>query len=250
VAQPSAPRRNRVTPMGDIVAAALRGAWLGNRGILHRDGQVARFHANQLWITCVLRRQDRRLPQWAPGHYTVLFFHDEAVSLAAGHRPCALCRRAAYGDYRRAWTAALGGPVPLARDIDRRLHAERLVAGSHRRRLHAADWPQLPPGAFVLLAGGPALVLAGAVVPWTTAGYGPRQDRPAGGTAELITPPASVAALRAGYRPQIDAGALADSRGSTDTRALADVGALTDTRGPADSRGPADPRGNERGGER
>src|SRR6266508_3868927 len=113
--------RNRVTPMGDIVAIKLRGAWLGNRGIL--------------WITCALRHRDWRLPQWAPGHFTVLFFHDEAVAFAAGHRPCALCRRRAYESYRRAWATGLGVAVPPAKELDRHLHAERIVRGSHRRRL-------------------------------------------------------------------------------------------------------------------
>jgi hypothetical protein len=79
--------RNRVTPTGDIVAIPLRGAWLGNRGILHRDREVVRFHASALWIICALSFKDWRLPQWRPHHFTVLFFHDEAVALAAGRRP-------------------------------------------------------------------------------------------------------------------------------------------------------------------
>jgi hypothetical protein len=102
------PHRNRVTPMGDIVAIELRGAWLGNRGILHEGTDVVRFHRSDLWITCRLQYRDWRLPQWAPGHFTVLFFHDEAVALAAGHRPCALCRRDAYDAYRQAWVAIAG----------------------------------------------------------------------------------------------------------------------------------------------
>ena len=97
------PHQNRVTPMGEIVAIPLRGGWLGNRGILHDDtGRVVRNHASNLWITCALSFKDWRLPQWQPHHFTVLFFHDEAVSLAAGHRPCALCRREAYDAYRNA----------------------------------------------------------------------------------------------------------------------------------------------------
>jgi hypothetical protein len=202
-----APRRNRVTPAGDIVAVELRGAWLGNRGILHRGTDVVRFHASALWIICTLRHKDWRLPQWAPGHFTVLFFHDEAVALAAGHRPCALCRRGAYEDYRRASAAGLGGAVLSAKELDRSLHGERIVRGSHRRRLHPARWTDLPAGAFVALPDGPALVLADAVVPWTVQGYGSPRPRPAAGTAQLLTPPSTVAALRAGYRPQIDAAA-------------------------------------------
>ena len=95
--------RNRVTPLGQIVAIPLRGAWTGNRGILH-DGnadsdnntdsgqgrhRVVRSHASDLWITCALEFRGRWREQWLPRRYTHLFFHDEAVSFAAGHRPCA-----------------------------------------------------------------------------------------------------------------------------------------------------------------
>jgi hypothetical protein len=199
------PMRNRVTPMGDIVGIELRGAWLGNRGILHEDTEIVRFHRSSLWITCALRFRDWRLPQWTPHHFTVLFFHDEAVSFAAGHRPCALCRREAYNAYRAAWTAGLSVRQPLAKEMDRQLHAERLYRGTHRRRLHTASWPELPVGAFVRLDGQPALVREDRVVPWTIHGYADPLPRPAAGTIELITPPSTVAAFRAGYRPQLAA---------------------------------------------
>lgn len=199
--------RNRVTPTGDIVAIELRGAWLGNRGILHEDTTVVRLHRSQLWIICALEHNDWRLPQWQPGRFTVLFFHDEAVALAAGHRPCALCRRGAYEDYRRASATGLDTPVPLAKEMDRRLHGERLVRGTRRRRLHRSTWRALPTGTFVVRDGQPVLVLDDAIVPWTVEGYGRAEARPARGPVEVVTPPSTVAALTAGYRPQIDAGA-------------------------------------------
>ncbi len=102
------PARNRVTPMGDIAAIPLRGAWTGNRGILHSGHEIVRFHASDLWITCALDFRGRRHQQWQPGHYTFLYFHDEAVSFAAGHRPCAECRRDSYDAYRAAWAEGLG----------------------------------------------------------------------------------------------------------------------------------------------
>ncbi|HET9137725.1 hypothetical protein [Actinophytocola sp.] len=196
------PMRNRVTPLGDVVAVPLRGAWMGNRGILHEDADVVRFHRGALWIICALAFRGWRARQWQAGHYTVLFFHDEAVALAAGHRPCALCRRADYNAYRRAWAAGHGTGVPLAVEIDRQLHGERIVRGTHRRRLHPHRWQDLPGGAFALIDGVPALVAGDAVVPWSPAGYGAPRARPATGTAEVITPPATVLALRNGYRPQ------------------------------------------------
>jgi hypothetical protein len=202
------PRRNRVTPLGDVVAIPLRGAWTGNRGNLHQGTSIVRFHRSSLWITCALRHKDWWHPQWQPGRFTWLFFHDEAVAFAAGHRPCALCRREAYRAYRRAWTDATGGEVPLAKEMDRVLHGERIVRGTHRRRLHPAPWPALPAGTFVVDGDTPALVLPDAVVPWTTNGYGRPRARPPRGNALVVTPPSTVAVLRAGYRPQIDAAAV------------------------------------------
>jgi hypothetical protein len=200
------PRRNRVTPTGDIEALALRGAWTGNRGILHsEDGEIVRFHAHAHWLTCTLNYQGLRREQWLPHHLTWLFFHDEAVSFAAGHRPCALCRRDSYNAYRGAWADGLGEAPPSAQAIDRRLHAERLQRGTHRRLTHHAPWPELPEGAFVLITDQPpALVLDDRLVTWTGAGYGESLRRPRQGAATVLTPPASLAALRAGYPVQID----------------------------------------------
>jgi hypothetical protein len=196
--------RNRVTPSGDLVAAPLRGAWTGNRGRLHRGHEIVRFHAGSLWIICALRFHDRWQPQWQPGHYTFLFFHDEAVAFAAGHRPCAECRHADYQAYRRAWAEELGGPAPSAAEINRRLHAERLFPGTHRRRPHPLPWPDLPPGTFVRQDAATLLVRPDRLVEWTPRGYGRSFPRPRTGRAEVLTPPATLAVLRAGYPVQID----------------------------------------------
>jgi hypothetical protein len=198
-------QRNRVTPLGDIVATPLRGAWTGNRGCLHGDaGEVRRFHAGDLWIVCALRFKERHSALWRPGRFTWLFFHDEAVAFAAGHRPCGECRPAAYTAYRDAWD----GPTPDARTMNRVLHAQRLQRGTHRRRLHQAAWRDLPDGAFVLLDDTPAVVVGDRVTAWDAAGgYGAARARPASGQATLITPPATVAVLRAGYPVQLDAAA-------------------------------------------
>jgi len=196
-----------VTPGGEIVATPLRGAWTGNRGILHREREIVRFHASDLWITCALEFRGRWRAQWQAGRYTYLFFHDEAVSFAAGHRPCAECRRPAYLAYRRAWAAGLGEPVPSAKQMNRRLHAERIVRGTHKRRLHRMAWDDLPDGAFVMLDAEPVLVMDELIVPWSPTGYGAARPRPASGQAQVLTPPATVAVLRAGYPVQIDTSA-------------------------------------------
>lgn len=198
------PARNRVTPLGDVVAVPLRGAWTGNRGILHAGHEIVRFHASDLWITCALSFRGRWSPQWRPHHFTWLYFHDEAVSFAAGHRPCGECRRGAYVGYRDRWAAGLGVATPSAKDMNRRLHGERIVRGTHRRRVHELPWSGLPDGAFVLAGDVPAVVLADHLTQWTDAGYGTRVARPAHGTARVITPPATLAVLRAGYPVQVD----------------------------------------------
>jgi len=201
------PARNRVTPLGEIEAIPLRGAWTGNRGILHRGREIVRFHASDLWITCALEFNGRWRQQWQPHQFTFLFFHDEAVSFAAGHRPCAECRRASYDAYRAAWAEGLQVATPSAKEINRRLHGERIVRGSHRRRLHRLPWSGLPDGTFVLHEGAPAVVVGDRLSEWTREGYRGRRARPRRGDAEAITPPATVAALRAGYPVQIDHGA-------------------------------------------
>ena len=199
------PRPNRVTPTGDIVAIPLRGAWCGNRGNLHGRGTtILRSHNGALWIVCALAYKGRHLEQSVPGRYTLLFFHDEAVAFAAGHRPCALCRRAAYERYRDAWVAGEGGDRPAAAAINRRLHAERLVAGTHRRQLHRMPWRSLPTGAFVLVDDHPQLVRDDTVVPWSVEGYGRPAPRPSVGDVDVLTPPSTVTVLQCGYEIQID----------------------------------------------
>jgi hypothetical protein len=196
--------RNRVTPMGDIEAFPLRGAWTGNRGILHSGREIVRYHASDLWITCALEFRGRWQEQWQPHHYTFLFFHDEAVSFAAGHRPCAECRRDSYTAYRDAWSEALGVPPPSAKEMNRRLHGERIVRGTHDRRLHGLPWADLPDGTFVLLDEKPLVVVDDHLTEWTTEGYRGRLARPRQGDATVVTPPSTVAVLGAGYPVQID----------------------------------------------
>ncbi len=202
--RPPAPARNRVTPTGEIVAIPLRGAWTGNRGILHDGRDIVRFHASDLWITCALEFRGNWREQWQPHHYTFLFFHDEAVSFSAGHRPCAECRREAYNTYRTAWAAALGVEPPSAKAMNQQLHRERILRGTHRRRLHQLPWTDLPDGTFVMLGLTPAVVAGDQLTEWTPEGYGARRPRPRDGDATVITPPSTVAVLRAGYPVQID----------------------------------------------
>ena len=171
---------------------------MGNRGCIHRDRAIVRAWATKRWITCALEYKGWVAPKWAPGRWTALFFYDEAVALAAGHRPCALCRR---GDYERFCAAiAMRGADP----IDARLHSERLEIRKQRWPLR--PWRSVPPGAFVDLEGKAHLVLADALRPWLPEkGYGARRARPGAGDAHLLTAPSIVAAIEAGYVPQMHA---------------------------------------------
>jgi hypothetical protein len=190
-----------VTPTGEIVAIDQRGTFMGNRGCIHRrPGEIARPWQVRRWITCVLEFKGWVAPKWEPGRWTPLFFWDEAVALAAGHRPCALCRRADYNRWLAAWQAAFGGGRRTADGMDRRLHADRLDGRTQRR--HTRPWVDLPAGTFVE-ADGPALVLADRLVPWSAAGYGPAVERPWRGDARVLTPRATVDVLRAGYQPAL-----------------------------------------------
>jgi hypothetical protein len=179
------PLRNRVTPLGELVAHPARGLVYGNRGCLHDDeGRIRRHHNGRRWIACRLRFKGwHRSPLLQPGRFTELFFLDEATAFAAGHRPCALCRRE---DYNRFMALVGAGG---ADEIDLRLHEER------GRRHGARD---LPDGAFVLRDGEPWLVFGDALLRWTPAGYADRAARPAG-RATAITPPTLVDVLRAGW---------------------------------------------------
>jgi hypothetical protein len=196
------PAPNRVTPEGEIVAIDQRGLFMGNRGCLHRGAEraIARPWQVRRWITCVLEHKGWVAPKWQPGRWTPLFFWDEAVALAAGHRPCALCRHRDYTAWLDAWEAAFR-ERPRADPMDVRLHADRW--DGRRQRRHTAPWPEVPAGAFVEAGGRPALVLDDRLVPWSARGYGPPGDRPRVGEATVLTPRATVAVLGLGFRPVV-----------------------------------------------
>ncbi|MCV7413070.1 hypothetical protein AWC05_11525 [Mycobacterium florentinum] len=197
------PACNRVSPLGEIIAVAGRGAWMGNRGRLH-EGRgtraVVRNHQHQTWITCVLSFRGRTVAQWEPNRYTPLFFLDEAVALAAGHRPCGECRHHDYQTYRSLWFEIYGGTTLYAKDIDARLHRERMDKAGHR-----AAWSDLPNGVFVATDSGPAAVVGDHLALWgPDNSYRHKVLRPAIGEATVLTPLSTTRILRAGYPVQID----------------------------------------------
>ncbi|MFT4584992.1 MAG: hypothetical protein ACI915_001632 [Gammaproteobacteria bacterium] len=201
------PRRNRVDPFGDLVADPARGLFTGNRGcVVDDNGQVVRHHGSSLWITCKTEFRDWRWPLARPRRWTPLFFLDEAVALAAGHRPCAVCQLAEYRSYRDAVTQALGARRPLlAKDLNELLATERLRRGrgmirAPDRILWRAPVADIPTGAVIVRDDGTAqLVCNDLLFQFSFAGWNTPRRRPTDGFAAVLTPPTSVAALRQGY---------------------------------------------------
>jgi hypothetical protein len=204
------PRQNRVTPAGDIIATPARGTMMGNRGVLHdAAGHIRRLWQLKRWIVCVLEFRGRKRTVMAPGRYTELFFLDEAAALAAGHRPCAECRHARYVDFCNAWGTATG-KRPTAEQIDARLHAERLSPNRSKRMYHA-ELDALPDGVMVSLdrlEDGAYLLWRAGLLRWSFDGYTKRLALPNGATVSVLTPPATVAAIRAGYVPDVHVSAV------------------------------------------
>jgi hypothetical protein len=186
------PLQNRVTPLSELIAHPARGLVYGNRGCLHDDqGRIRRQYNGKRWIACRLAfRGWHRSPLLQPGKFTELFFLDEATAFAAGHRPCALCRREDYVRFLELVEA------PGADAIDARLHEERLQRGRD------ADLDRLPDGAFVLAGGEPWLVYRRSLLRWTPAGYIECSPRPVG-RAVLLTPPTLVSVLAQGWDPVV-----------------------------------------------
>jgi hypothetical protein len=198
------PRQNRVTPLGQLIADPARGSVYGNRGCLHDDAGVIRRRFNGTrWIACRLAfRGWHRAPLMQPGRFTELFFLDEATAFAAGHRPCALCRRDDYVRFAAIWRAI--HPDQAGADaIDTQLHTERVDADTRGQRHHEAPMDDLPDGAFVLHDGMPHLVKGARLLRWTPSGYRDPSARPTRRRATLITPPSSVEVLRADWRPVV-----------------------------------------------
>ena len=192
------PLQNRVTPLGELVADPARGLVFGNRGCLHdASGRIRRHYAVKRWIACRLEFKGwQRGPLLQPGRFTELFFLDEATAFAAGHRPCALCRREDYERFTAIWRELHPGQVG-ADAIDAQLHAERVDPATRGHRFHELPAADLPDGAFVLVDSRPRLVRGRRLLTWTPAGY--HDPVPFPGAAALITPPSLVAVLRTGW---------------------------------------------------
>ena len=196
------PLQNRVNPFGALFAASARGTFFGNRGgRFHTDAKTltARRWQSRQWICCVLDFKGRQRDVWGR-FYTELFFLDEPTALAAGHRPCFECRRKEAEAFAEAWRMARGlSQRPYAAEMDKVLHRERLRGRG--KRLHRRNIDALPDGAFIALGGEAYAVRGDRILHWTPQGYDATKPRPRGSTVDVLTPPAILAVLSAGYEP-------------------------------------------------
>lgn len=198
------PLQNRVTPEGELIRVDARGTFMGNRGgALHNnEREIVRPFASRRWITCVLEFKGRRRTVMTPNRYTELFFLDEATSLAAGHRPCAECRRDRFNAFKEAWIANSAGSTFLYADgFDSELHRSRI---DHRKGkiTYQAQLSSLPDGTFVRIGDSSYVIWRGWLARWSPWGYLEKNPVPGGLTVEVLTPEPIVHCLSHGYVPE------------------------------------------------
>jgi hypothetical protein len=195
--------QNRVDPFGHLIRTSARGAWMGNRGLLHDEHQeIRRPFKLKAWITCKLEFKGWHRKVMTPNRYTELFFLDEATAFSAGHRPCFECRREDALAFRRAWTR--GNPEygfdekTAIGKIDDILHNERMQGAHEESNDH------IPDGVFLLWQGDPYVFRRSQIARWTPFGYDTPVDKPQTEKITLLTPGSIVNAYRAGYVPQMN----------------------------------------------
>jgi hypothetical protein len=194
------PLQNRVAPNGLIFADAARGTFMGNRGgVLHNEErELVRRYAGRRWLVCVLEFKDRHRVVMSPKRYTELFFLDEAVALAAGHRPCAECRRERFSAFKATWPS----PHASVDEIDRELHSARIDERRGKVTYEAAV-ESLPDGCFISVDGESFLVWGDSLLLWSPGGYLESRRRPEDGMVQVLTPAPIVRSIGRGYTPAI-----------------------------------------------
>ena len=202
------PLQNRMNPHGELEAVKARGAWLGNRGILHNDKQeIIAPWRHKAWITCELQFKNRKRSVFSPGTYSELFFLDEATAYSAGHRPCGECRREDFKAFKQAWLQANrnsreseGSSIVV---IDRQLHEERAIRGGGKLT-YSEELRNLPDGVFIKLEGRAVLIWRGHLHTWSHHGYIEKRPFASSRTrVEVLTPKSVVAAIHEGLKVEV-----------------------------------------------
>jgi hypothetical protein len=209
------PLQNRISPFSMITATPERGAWTGNRGVIHNaNKEIVRNHAVKYWITCVLEYKNFQRKVMTPNRWTELFFLDEATAFAAGHRPCGFCRNADFKRFKKLWLLANGEQYGLAENvkmdvIDQLIHLERLDKKGNQKTFKA-NLSTLPDGTFVSLndSAEAYLWVQQNLYKWSFSGYTKVLEFERNQAVNVLTPFGYVEVFRAGYLPQIHVSCL------------------------------------------
>ena len=148
----------------------------------------------------MLEFKNRQRDVWGR-YYTELFFLDEVTALAAGHRPCFECRRKDAVAFAEFWQQAFKLRSPpragewttccIASGSTAAPSAGTGARSTICRTVRSSQWRRAR-----------SRCAADALLQWTPAGYAARKRRPRCGKVDVLTPPAILAVLTAGYRPQ------------------------------------------------
>jgi len=200
------PLQNRVNPKGEIKAVKSRGAFLGNRGIIHNEEKeiISPFKIKG-WVTCQLEFKGRKRELMAKGKYTELFFLDEATVFSAGHRPCAECRRTRYNEFKTKWLEAnqsllLDNSTSIA-NIDKIIHQDRI--NKKQKVTYQDKMNLLPNGTMIQINNIEYLIWNHKIFKWTFEGYEPTKINITNNDVIVLTPKSYVEMFKKGFTPTV-----------------------------------------------
>lgn len=177
---------------------------MGNRGCFHDEHRTLtdKRWAHQAWVTCRLEFNGWKRQLMTPTYYTELFFTDEAVALAAGHRPCGTCRHSDYRRFQEAFGRAYPelGERPAPAAMDKLLHRHRVEGRSKKQITFEATLGDLPAGTFFKTDSDhrPVSRSTSAYRAWSFDGYCDI-DLDDEQTVKVLTPLPTVEVIRHGY---------------------------------------------------
>jgi hypothetical protein len=204
------PLQNRVNPFSKIVRTPERGAFTGNRGVIHNgQKEIIKNHAVKYWITCRLEYKGMHREVMTANRWTELFFLDEATAFAAGHRPCGFCRHADFKRFKTLWLQANGKKHSLIENvkmdiIDNIIHKERLD-DNNVQKTFSASLKTLPDGVFIKLMNNENAFLwhQQNLYEWSFKGYKKITAFNKNQMVYVLTPRSYVEVFKNGYSPQI-----------------------------------------------
>ncbi|MEH6442852.1 MAG: hypothetical protein V7784_03060 [Oceanospirillaceae bacterium] len=206
------PLQNRVTPKGKLAIADARGAFLGNRGILHDEhSNIIAPWRHKSWVTCQLSFKGAKRALFSAHNYSELFFLDEATAFSAGHRPCAYCRRSRFNEFKQSWLEAISKDLTLSLSvtaIDKQLHLERAIRGGGKVS-YTTEFENIAQGTFIEKKGEAYLLYKGVLKRWTHHGYAQSLPLPTAKEQVTVLTPFSIVQLyKNGFEPQVHESAL------------------------------------------